>query len=59
MAAKFQKVILFIALGILAFFTSNSLLYPFTKQNVSLGGCLLAVPTFFVYIYIHTKFPKK
>lgn len=56
---KLKKIIIFIILGVLAFFSSNALLHQITGKNISLLGTLFSIPTFFLYLYIHTSLFRK
>lgn len=55
---QIKTIAVLITLGILAFFTSNALLHQITGKNISLAGTLLSIPTFFIYLYIHTSLFK-
>ena len=55
MKKNFKTIIYLIILGGLAFFSSNALLYQYTGSKVSLLGTLLSIPTFFIYLLIHTS----
>lgn len=59
MKKKYKTIIPLIILGILAFLSSNALLYQYTGNKISLLGTLLSIPTFFLYLFIHTSIFNK
>lgn len=59
MKKKSKTIISLIALGVLSFFISNTLLYQYTGNKISLQGTLLSIATFFLYLFIHTSIFKK
>lgn len=55
MKKKSKTIITLTILGMLAFLSSNTLLYQYTGNKISLLGTLLSIPTFFLYLFIHTS----
>lgn len=55
---QIKTIAVLITLGILAFFSSNALLHQITGKNISLMGTLLSIPTFYIYLHIHTSLFK-
>lgn len=54
---QIKTIAVLITLGILAFLP---VMHYFTRlqENISLAGTLLSIPTFFIYLYIHTSLFK-
>lgn len=54
-----KNIMTIVIIGILAFFSSNALFHQFSGKNISVIGTLLSIPTFLLYLYIHTSLFKK
>lgn len=48
-----NKVISIISIFLLAFLSSNALIYQFTLSKFSIYGFLLTIPTFIIYLSIY------
>lgn len=65
MFTKFTSgdLIVLVIQSIALFFLSNQVMSPIAHQNISVGGCLLAVPTivlcFYLYYFVVIKLFRK